>query len=231
MSNSINLFYRLPKRWIKKAIQLPYKLRLGFCGKDNDIHYPCHIGKPSNVFLYDYTLIQPNCRFIIHTAKVYIKKWSSLSSDCIVVTGNHKPTVGVCQRLLGRYHINDTEKDVIIEEDCWVGARVTILGGTHLNRGCVVGANSLLNKEYPPYAVLVGSPAKVIASKFTLEQIIKHEKMLYPESERLSREYLESIFTSFYSDKKSIGIDCISENDLAIIAEHSYMQFDIPKKK
>ena len=145
---------------------------MGYCGKDNDVHYPCHLGTPSHVFLYDYTLIQPNCRFIIHTGNVYIRKWSSLSSYCIVITGNHKPTVGVNQRLLGRFHINDVEKDVVIEEDCWVGARVTILGGTVLHRGCIVGANSLLNQEYPPYAVVAGSPARIIASKFTLEQVV-----------------------------------------------------------
>lgn len=93
----------------------------------------------------------------------------------MIVTGNHVPTVGLNQRIIERLHINDNEKGVYIDEDCWCGANVTLLGGTHLKRGVVVGANSLVNKEIPPYAVVVGSPAKIIASKFTLEQIIEHE--------------------------------------------------------
>ena len=68
-------------------------------------------------------------------------------------------------------------------------------------RGSVVGSNSLLNKEYPPYAVLVGSPARIIASKFTIDQIMKHESLLYPEEERFTRTELEDIFNNYYSDK------------------------------
>jgi hypothetical protein len=39
------------------------------------------------------------------------------------------------------------------------------------------------------YAVAVEVPAKIIASTFTIEQIIEHEKAIYPENERLSLEY------------------------------------------
>lgn len=218
------------KHCIKRILQYPLKSRLGYCGTDNDIHYPCRLSVPSNLFLADFALIQPDCRFIIHTGKVYIGKWSSLSCGCIVVTGNHVPTVGVNQRILGRCHINDNEGDVRIDEDCWVGARVTILTGTHLNRGSVVGANSLLNKEYPPYAVLVGSPARIIASKFTIEQIIEHEKMLYPENERLKYEQLVEIFKKYYDGKKTIGIGTIGELDIKIIADNANMQYDVPRK-
>lgn len=215
------------KRLIKKGLQIPYKSRLGYCGKDNDIHYPCYLGKPSHIYLYDYTLIQPGCRFIIHSSKVYIKKWSSLSCNCTVVTGNHVPTVGVNQRILGRYHINDVEKDIHIDEDCWVGANVTILGGTHLHRGVIVGANSLVNKEIPPYAVIAGVPARIIASKFTIDQIIAHEKKLYPKNERFSREELELLFNKYYEDKKNIGKSEIEYSDLKNIRKHKDMQYAV----
>ena len=79
------------------------------------------------------------------------------------------------------------EKDVIVEEDIWIGTNVTLLAGTHIGRGCIVGACSLLNKEYPPYAVLAGSPAKIIAVKFSIEQILEHEKALYEENERFTK--------------------------------------------
>ena len=176
-------------------------------------------------------MVQPDCRFIIHTGNVYIGKWSSLSCDCIVVTGNHVPTVGINQRLLGRNHINDREADVHIDEDCWVGVRVTILSGTHLRRGSVVGANSLLNKEYPPYAVLVGSPARIIASKFTIDQILKHESLLYPEEERFTRSELEEIFNNYYKDKKTIGVDQVKSEDIGYLLENASMQYKIDYKK
>ena len=225
--NKMGSIITIIRRFIKRGLQLPYKRKLAYCGRDNDIHYPCNLGNPSHIYLYDYTLIQPGCRFIIHTGRVYIKKWSSLSCNCTIVTGNHVPTVGVNQRMLGRYHINDVEKDVHIDEDCWVGANVTLLGGAHLHRGVIVGANSLVNKEIPPYAVIAGSPARIIASKFTIDQIIEHEKMLYPANERFSRKDLEEIFNEYYIGRKAIGKSDICREDIEIIREHSEMQYAV----
>lgn len=59
-----------------------------------------------------------------------------------------------------------------------MGANVISISGTHLKRGCIVGAGAVVNKEYPPYSVDAGVSTKNIASKFTLEPI-KHEQKLY----------------------------------------------------
>ena len=185
------------------------------------------MGKPQNVFLGDYTLIQPNCTFIIHTGKVIIKKWSSLSCNCTIVTGNHKPTVGINQRLLERLHLNDQEKDIIVEEDCWIGANVTLLSGTYVGRGSVVGACSLVNKKIPPYAVVVGTPAKIIASKFSFDEVLEHEKKLYPVEERLSPEYLKEIFNTYYEGKRSIGINHITEEISNKLVSIDNLQYEI----
>lgn len=125
------------------------KKRLGYCGKDNNILQPFYTVMPQNIFLDDYTLLQSLCNFIIAGGKVVIQKWTSLSFGCTVVTGNHVPTVGINQRVLERFHINDKEEDVLIDEDCWIGTGATLLLGTHLRRGCVVGAQTLVNKDPP----------------------------------------------------------------------------------
>ena len=36
--------------------------------------------------------------------------------------------------------------DVTIEDDCWIGGHVTILGGVSVGKGSVIGANSLVTK-------------------------------------------------------------------------------------
>lgn len=111
-------------------------------------------------------------------------------------------------------HINDNEKGCIVEEGVWIGTRCTLLSGAHIGRGAVIGACSLVNKEIPPYAVAVGSPAKVIASVFTLEQILEHEQYLYPEEERFSRDYLEELFAAHFAGKKSIGLSTMKDEDI-----------------
>lgn len=51
---------------------------------------------------------------------------------------------------------------VIIEDDVWLGEKVSVMAGVHIGRGAIIGANSVVTKDIPAYAIAVGSPAKVI---------------------------------------------------------------------
>lgn len=53
-------------------------------------------------------------------------------------------------------------KQVVIEDDVWIGARVIILGGICIKHGAVVGAGSVVTKDVEPFSVVAGVPAKVI---------------------------------------------------------------------
>ena len=58
-----------------------------------------------------------------------------------------------------------TRQGIVIEDDCWIGANVTILDGAHVARGVVIGAGAVVRGHIPPYSVAVGVPARVIASR------------------------------------------------------------------
>ena len=51
---------------------------------------------------------------------------------------------------------------VIIEDNVWLGEKVSVMAGVHIGRGAIIGANSVVTKDIPAYAIAVGSPAKVI---------------------------------------------------------------------
>jgi acetyltransferase-like isoleucine patch superfamily enzyme len=51
---------------------------------------------------------------------------------------------------------------VVIEDDVWIGARSIVLRGSHIGRGAVIGANSVVKGTIPPYTLAAGSPARVI---------------------------------------------------------------------
>jgi lipopolysaccharide O-acetyltransferase len=53
-------------------------------------------------------------------------------------------------------------KPVVIEDNVWIGESVSILPGITIGRGCVIGANSIVTKNIPPYVIAVGTPAKPI---------------------------------------------------------------------
>lgn len=57
-----------------------------------------------------------------------------------------------------------------IGHDVWIAGSAIIKQGITIGDGAVVGANSFVNKDVPPYAIVVGSPARVIKYRFTEEQ-------------------------------------------------------------
>lgn len=57
---------------------------------------------------------------------------------------------------------------IVLEDDCWIGAGVTILPGITIGKMSIIGAGSVVTKNVPPYSVFAGVPAKYI--KKSVEQ-------------------------------------------------------------
>ena len=171
---------------------------------------------PKTVHIEENAVIRLGTKILnANTEHVFIGKYTVVGVNCVIVTNSHKSTVGIPHVLLGASHINDKSEDIHIKEDVWIGANVTILSGAELGRGCIVGACSMVNKPVPPYALVVGTPASIAGVKFTIDEIIEHEKALYPENERFNREYLEELFAEYYKGKKVFGVKTeLTEDDL-----------------
>jgi len=101
----------------------------------------------------------------------------SVAPECkFVMGGNHRHD-WFCQSLL--IHHSETKNDeilsngdIIIGNDVWVGYNSTILSGTHIPDGCVIGANSTVKGyKFEPYDIIVGNPAKTIKKRFDKETI------------------------------------------------------------
>lgn len=79
----------------------------------------------------------------------------------------------------------DNKFKVVIENDVWIGDDCLVLQGVHIGQGAVVGANSVVTKDVPPYAIVVGSPARVIKYRFdeeTIQQLLQsHWYNIHPE--------------------------------------------------
>jgi acetyltransferase-like isoleucine patch superfamily enzyme len=56
--------------------------------------------------------------------------------------------------------------DIIIEHDVWIGTHCVILSGVTIGTGAVVAANTVVTSNIPPYAIVAGSPAKIIKYRF-----------------------------------------------------------------
>lgn len=54
---------------------------------------------------------------------------------------------------------------VRIGPDCWIGTKVSVLRGTRVGRGSVLGAHAVVRGEIPEYSVAVGAPARVVRNR------------------------------------------------------------------
>lgn len=67
----------------------------------------------------------------------------------------------------GKVYYDRFEKNTVVGSDVWIGANSTILRGVTVGDGAVIGANTVVTKEVPPYAIMVGNPAKIIKYRFS----------------------------------------------------------------
>lgn len=117
-------------------------------------------------------------------AKVRIGKFCSIASEVtILLGGNHRVDwvttypfnvmwSGVAGHIQGH---PSTKGDVVIGNDVWIGAGALILSGVTIGDGAVVGARAVVAKNVPPYAVVVGNPAKIVKYRFdesTVEKLL-----------------------------------------------------------
>lgn len=54
---------------------------------------------------------------------------------------------------------------IVVEDDVWIGSKATILDGVTIGRGAVVGAGAVVTKSVPPYAIVVGVPARIVGMR------------------------------------------------------------------
>jgi galactoside O-acetyltransferase len=55
--------------------------------------------------------------------------------------------------------------NIIIEDDCWLGANVVILKNVTIGRGSIVGAGAVVNRDIPPLSIALGVPAQIVGSR------------------------------------------------------------------
>lgn len=62
-------------------------------------------------------------------------------------------------------------KPVIIGNDVWIGHGAFVKPGVHIGDGAIVGAHTVVTRDVPPYAIVVGNPGRIVRYRFSAELI------------------------------------------------------------
>lgn len=158
-----------------------WKRCMKHCGKDVFIRpMSSDLKGIWNLSVGDGTSIPKGSTFYCTVAPLTIGKKVIFGPKPTIITGDHRIDV------IGKYIIDITEEEkglehdtpVVIEDDVWCGANVTILKGVTIGHGSVVAAGAVVTKFFPPYSIIGGVPAKLIKMRFTEEEIVEHERLL-----------------------------------------------------
>lgn len=173
----IHKFSSLIKRGVYKFLIMPFrKLLFAECGRNVTIGQGGQFTY-ENVHLGSHIYIASGVTFMSTRAKVYVGDHVMIASGTFVITGNHRVDI------LNRYMdtITDEEKtpgddqNVVFKGDNWIGVGAIILKGVTIGEGAIVAAGSVVTKDVPPYTIVGGVPAKVIKTRFSHEQVERHE--------------------------------------------------------
>lgn len=112
--------------------------------------------------------------------KTKIGRYCSIAHGVRIVNSNHplsfkgtsglffNPELGLCDRWL--VELNPLE----IGNDVWIGANAVVLPEVNrIGDGAVIGAGAVVNRDVPPYAVVLGNPARLVKYRFSEEVIAR----------------------------------------------------------
>jgi acetyltransferase-like isoleucine patch superfamily enzyme len=117
-------------------IRYPWMLQMGPCS---------YIGRGSHL-----TALEPGD--IVIGARVMIGPYCAINSVSHIFADAERPIQS--QGLSSR--------PIVIGDDVWIGSHSIILAGVTLGPGCIVGAGAVVTRDVPAFAIVGGSPARII---------------------------------------------------------------------
>ena len=93
-------------------------------------------------------------------------------ANCSILGGDHNYS-GPTENMRFNKKLGDN-REIVIEDDTWIGHGSVLLKKSFIGEGTIVGANSVVNAKLLPYSVYVGHPAKFINPDLKNIQILKN---------------------------------------------------------
>jgi acetyltransferase-like isoleucine patch superfamily enzyme len=168
--------------------------------------------KLKNSSVGKYSRVNPGCQL----SNTTVKNFTAIGRDSTIGLGRHPLNYVSTQNIF--YKTNNLNNSwvkpidlpplsITIGNDVWIGVEAMILDGVSIGDGAVIGARTVVTKDVPPYAIVVGQPGKIIKYRFDDETI---------------KELLKINWWDFSDEKISDYIDFFREPNLDINVVKKY---------
>ena len=112
-----------------------------------------------------------------------IGSFCSIASYCAIGGGDHpidsvstSPVFFEGRNIFGKHFSQihkELNKEVVIGNDVWIGENVFVNSGIKIDDGAIIGAHSVVTHDVPPYAIVAGTPARILKYRFEKDEIAR----------------------------------------------------------
>lgn len=131
-------------------------------------------------------------------------------SGSVILCDKVKISAGVTIESHGHEFTPDSQKykavqtSIVIEDGAWIGQRAIICEDCkRIGRYAQIGAGTVVRGPIPPYAIVVGNPAKIVGFLYTPEEVLEFEKDKYQENERTDIEKYTKFYNKYFINRNS----------------------------
>jgi acetyltransferase-like isoleucine patch superfamily enzyme len=185
----VSIFRRI-EGWSRNAERQELYSQFAAFGRGSRIDLPVHVLNPKHIYVGSRVLVHPYCRLEAVTewkpgGVAGFTPRLEIEDDVMIqyavhIGCNHHVRIGARTGIGSRCFITDHEhvfedpeaaplyqgithgRETILEEDCYLGEGVVVLAGVRIGRHSVIGSNSVVNRDIPPYSIALGVPARVV---------------------------------------------------------------------
>ncbi|MFB8533121.1 MULTISPECIES: acyltransferase [Enterococcus] len=159
--NKIITTYIIPKLWCPSLLRRKLLNRIGAEIDINVEIRPNVFFNSPKIKIGSGSFINRYCKLFsahIDSGKIIIGKNVFIGMDCLITCITHEINNEISHKRAGK----NEYKSIIIEDGCWIGARVTILPGIRIRKGCIIAAGAVVTKDTCANSLYAGVPAKKI---------------------------------------------------------------------
>jgi acetyltransferase-like isoleucine patch superfamily enzyme len=153
---------------------------VGSAGKNVVIHGPIRITDPSRLTIESHVRIGTGC-FFFCKGGLSIGENTQISRNVTIYTGNHDMS-GHAVPYDDQYKL----ASVRIGKSVWIGMNASVLPGVSIGDGAVIGLGTVVTKDVPPLAVVVGAGQRIVNRRdaFRFKQLLNDGRLfavLWPD--------------------------------------------------